>query len=192
LSWYAFDTIYIADLNAIECRGGSNETLLALTHRFPGVRFWLDAGFRDPSDLEPFLDRPGIQPVLASESQTSLTGYETLCDCLEPREEVVLSLDYAHGQRLGPPMLFEEAVHWPGTIILMNLDRVGANEGPDWPLLIDIKTRAEDRRIAAAGGVRDIRDLRKLGSAGIDSTLIASAIHNGQLTAQDIEAVSGP
>ena len=189
LSWHPFDTIYIADLSAIEQHGNSNRIILDLAERFSEVCFWLDGGFRKPVDLEPFAHRLGIRPVLGSETQTSPAGYRALYQFAGSCGDPVLSLDYAQGRPLGPPALFEDTAYWPHTIIVMNLDHVGANRGPDWALLKAVQIRALDRDIVAAGGVRNTGDLEKLSSIGIDNTLIASAIHDGQLTAADLDAV---
>ena len=39
------------------------------------------------------------------------------------------------------------------------------------------------------GGVRDLDDLRRLAESGIDGVLIASALHDGSLTPQQLQTI---
>jgi phosphoribosylformimino-5-aminoimidazole carboxamide ribotide isomerase len=73
----------------------------------------------------------------------------------------------------------------------MTLDRIGGDGGPDIQRLEDIVSRAQGRRVYAAGGVRQRSDLdaiRKIGGAG---ALIASALHAGKVSADDLKEVAG-
>jgi phosphoribosylformimino-5-aminoimidazole carboxamide ribotide isomerase len=47
-----------------------------------------------------------------------------------------------------------------------------------------------DIRLLAGGGVLTRRDLEGMRDAGCDGALVASAIHNGRLSAADLAAVS--
>jgi phosphoribosylformimino-5-aminoimidazole carboxamide ribotide isomerase len=40
--------------------------------------------------------------------------------------------------------------------------------------------------VLAGGGVRDLDDLRQLAEFGCDGALVASALHDGRLTAADV------
>src|SRR5262249_9162262 len=80
---------------------------------------------------------------------------------------------------------------WPARVIVMTLDRVGSQSGPDLERLRAVKAAAKDRAIYAAGGVRDGDDLQSLVNAGITGALVAAALHNGQITAADIHALQG-
>jgi len=41
------------------------------------------------------------------------------------------------------------------------------------------------------GGVRGAEDLRSVAASGCDAVLVASALHDGRLTAADLAAVGG-
>ncbi|MGE3290704.1 MAG: nickel transporter, partial [Geminicoccaceae bacterium] len=45
LGLHPFPALYIADLDAIRKQGDNTSTILALRHRFPELRMWVDAGF---------------------------------------------------------------------------------------------------------------------------------------------------
>ena len=51
----------------------------------------------------------------------------------------------------------------------------------------EIRRHHPDLTIVAGGGVRGLDDLKTLADAGCDAALVASALHDGRLTRQDIE-----
>ena len=65
----------------------------------------------------------------------------------------------------------------------MTLGRVGSGAGPDLDRLAAIRARAGARRLYAAGGVRDKADLAALKDAGAAGVLVASALHDGKISA---------
>lgn len=182
LRLYPFATIYIADLDAIERRGGHAETILALSEAFPEVRFWVDDGAGDEARLRRWRDLPRIDPVVGSESLASNAFAQGFAN--DPR--VVLSLDFRGESFLGPPELLHSPQHWPQRVVAMTLARVGAFEGPDIECLGHLGRRAEGRLIYAAGGVRDARDLEALQRIGAAGALVASALHDERLSAEDL------
>ena len=75
----------------------------------------------------------------------------------EPR--LVLSLDYKGPTPLGPPDIFANVDLWPERLIVMTLAAVGGTAGPDLARLAEVLAVAGQRRVYAAGGVRDASDL---------------------------------
>jgi len=53
----------------------------------------------------------------------------------------------------------------------------------------NIRGEFPDIELTAGGGVRGIDDLRALADAGCDAALVASALHDGRLTPQDVREV---
>jgi phosphoribosylformimino-5-aminoimidazole carboxamide ribotide isomerase len=102
------------------------------------------------------------------------------------RRRVALSLDFRGPSFQGPPELLDETDGWPQTVIAMTLARVGSGDGPDLDTLASIRAAAPDRKVYAAGGVRDSADLVTLKRAGIAGALVASCLHDGRLSASDI------
>jgi phosphoribosylformimino-5-aminoimidazole carboxamide ribotide isomerase len=122
--------------------------------------------------------------VLGSETQTDADLAHRLAK--DPR--VVLSLDFRGADFQGPPDLLTNPGSWPERVIAMTLDRVGSDGGPDLDRLRAVKSTA--RKVYAAGGVRDAADLHTLAEAGIAGALIASSLHNGRLTAEDLQKIA--
>jgi phosphoribosylformimino-5-aminoimidazole carboxamide ribotide isomerase len=182
LTIYPFRTFYIADLDRIESRGSHESTLDALSAAFPGIVFWVDAGVRDATEARSWLARhPGAHLVLGSESLRSLTVLAELA----PMERIILSLDYRGSSFVGPKTLEETPHLWPERVIVMLLTRVGSHAGPGMDHLLEIKRRAPNVTLYAAGGLRDASDLTRLKRAGISGVLVASALHDGHLTGAD-------
>jgi uncharacterized protein related to proFAR isomerase len=59
----------------------------------------------------------------------------------------------------------------------MTLDRIASEGGPNIALLETIAARAGGRRVYAAGGIRHLEDLARIGKAGAAGALVASILH---------------
>jgi phosphoribosylformimino-5-aminoimidazole carboxamide ribotide isomerase len=187
LTVHPFRTIYVADLDRIESRGGHDQSIAALSIAFPDVAFWVDAGVRDGEEARSWLARhKRAHLVLGSESLSSHRVLEELAT----DDRVVLSLDYRGDCFLGPNGLCDAPHLWPARVIVMTLARVGGNAGPDMDHLADTKCRAPNVTLYAAGGLRGASDLVRLQQAGIQGALVASALHDGRLNGADIAAAA--
>jgi phosphoribosylformimino-5-aminoimidazole carboxamide ribotide isomerase len=184
ISIYPFATLYIADLDAIEGSGNNRASITGLKNAFPQLRFWVDSGIADPQTAARWLPL-GMDLILGSETQTDTSTVSHFSG--DPR--FVLSLDFRGDLFQGPSTLLTHSDRWPARVIVMTLDRVGSQSGPDLERLRAIKATAKDRAIYAAGGVRGADDLQLLAGAGITGALVASSLHNGQITAADIYAL---
>jgi phosphoribosylformimino-5-aminoimidazole carboxamide ribotide isomerase len=182
LELHAFTTLYIADLDAITQRGDHHAEIARIGKRFPSLELWIDAGVRTAADYR-------IVEALG----TVVIGAETLSDTalLGSVKGAVLSLDFRGTDFLGPAALLNDARRWPTRVIAMNLARVGAGEGPDLALVAELHERAPHAGVYAAGGVRDIADLRAAGAAGAAGALVATSLHDGRLTRADIARLYG-
>lgn len=179
LALHPFRQLYIADLDAILKRGDHLAVIAQLGERLPSLELWVDAGVTDPVSAARLLEVPTVRLVLGSESQTG----PGLLEALQRNGRVLLSLDLRGTEPADPAGLFQRPELWPQDLIVMTLARIGAGQGPDLEALCAILARAGERRVWAAGGVRsraDLLDLRGLGCAGV---LVATALHDGRLTA---------
>lgn len=179
LTLHSFEKIYIADLDAIEGRGDNRREIGVLTERFPSLRFMVDAGAAS-------CDWRGVARVERVIGSESLSDSESLC-AVKDAPDVVLSLDFRDEVFLGPDALDECPKLWPSQIIVMTLTRVGVSAGPDFARVSQIIARAGDRRVFAAGGVRDATDLNRLEAIGAAGALVATALHDGALTCADLD-----
>jgi len=169
--------LYVADLDAIEGRCDNRVSIERIAVAFPALSLWIDAGIASERDALPFLLDGLGRIVLGSESQkdASLLG--------AMRDRAILSLDFRGDDFLGPPSLREDPTLWPQDVIVMTLARVGTGNGPDFAKLASVRRQRPDARTYAAGGVRGRQDLAALAAIGVVGALVASAIHDGRLSA---------
>ncbi len=174
LELYPFDCFYIADIDAI-CGKGDHKNLIArVIEQNRHIEFWIDNG----SQLsEITANHPNMKSVIGTESQK-----------YPPKavfSEYILSLDF-NQQALGAQEWFSSNYYWPNDVIVMTLARVGSNSGPDFYKLKQLLALHPGKRFVAAGGVRHYRDLQQLAKMRISSVLVASALHSGIITGNDI------
>lgn len=169
--------LYAADLDAL--LGGPPQTavLRALLEALPEVELWLDAGFAAPDQAAALRAALGalaarVVPVFGSESLRSVQGVPA---------EAILSLDRRDGRRLDPAGCWEAPQHWPRRVIVMTLERVGADSGPDLDTLGAVQQRSPGTLLIGAGGIRHQADLRLAAAAGAHAWLVASALHEGRI-----------
>lgn len=184
LSVYEFDTFYIADLNAITYQGDHNRLIAEVLTRFPQMTFWIDQGYRKYDQSE---QHPGNTLfVLGSESYRD----DTISEIKAYKNNFVLSLDYSNSDALGAENLFTDHTFWPKNIIIMTLERVGSNHGPDLSKLTEFCRKYPNKNFIAAGGTRNKQDLIDLSKAGVQQALVASALHSGTIKTGEIEELA--
>lgn len=178
LKLYPFQTFYIADLDAIGGKGNHDEAIDNLLSQYPNQEFWLDNG--SSYQVLTTTTRPSnCKPVIGTESQRLPLSLKNT--------DLILSLDFKHNQALGHPGWLKSRELWPETIVVMTLDLVGSNTGPDIEKLSQLCKDHRDKRFVAAGGVRDINDLTQLKAIGVAGVLLASALHNGSLDTKTLQ-----
>lgn len=185
LALFPFRTLYVADLDGIEGRGGDAELGRRLAAALRGVALWIDDGGSPPECLP----SAGPTPVIGSESLIRADDLKRLRDA--PPAAFVLSLDFRGEDFAGPQALLDDTALWPERVIVMTLSRVGAGAGPDMERVAGIVARAGGRRVYAAGGVRHLDDLKALRAAGAAGALVATALHAGTITAGDLNEIAG-
>ncbi|MBS9478854.1 HisA/HisF-related TIM barrel protein [Ancylobacter radicis] len=179
-----FRTLYVADLDAIAGTGSHDAALAALAVDHPGLGLWVDAGEGEPERVARRAAQGPGRPVVGSEAMRDpVSGTAALAVA-----GAILSLDYGIEGPRGPAVIHEQVQLWPQAVIVMTLARVGAGEGPDLDRLRAVMARAGSRRVFAAGGVRDLDDLKRLADHGAAGVLLASALHDGRLSPDDIAA----
>ena len=182
----AFERLYVADLDAIAGKGDHRAVLRRLQSELR-LELWVDGGIADLAAARDWLGAGLGHLVLGSETQTDAALVRRLS--ADPR--VVLSVDFRGEDFLGPPALLDEPDAWPDRVIVMTLARVGSGAGPDFSRLAAIRAVAGRIKLYAAGGIRGAADLADLARAGIAGALVASCLHDGALTGQDIAALRG-
>lgn len=189
--------LYVADLDALLGQPAQVTVLRELLLALPELELWLDAGFANAAAaaaLRAGIGAAGarIVPVFGSESLASRaelercftgmgTGKSTDTGTAAAADGAVLSLDRRDGQRLDAAGCWDAPALWPERVIVMTLERVGSDAGPDLDTLAEVRHRSPGTFIVGAGGIRDEADLERARAAGAGAWLVASALHDGRL-----------
>ncbi|HLF58913.1 MAG TPA: HisA/HisF-related TIM barrel protein [Alphaproteobacteria bacterium] len=184
LRLHPFQTVYVADLDAIEGAGSNRAALAKIRKRFPGLELWVDSGVAALAGFESWQALRLGSAVVGSESVASLAEWRKIM--ARAQDGAILSLDFRGRKFLGPAALADDPALWPQQVIVMSLARVGGGLGPDIARLSSIAKRAAGREMFAAGGVRNAADLRRLSGLGVSGALVASALHDGRIGGKEI------
>lgn len=199
-SHFGFSEFYLADLDAIRCGKAACEIHEQL--RREGYRLWIDAGLRTDHDA-------ALTALIEGKIEGIVVGLESVEGPGELKQIVhragadrtVFSLDLKAGRPLGrtdlwhtddPWRIAEEAIEMGiHRMIVLDLARVGVGGGVGTEALCKrLKRTYPPVQITAGGGVRGVADVRQLYDHGVDYVLVASALHDGRLTRDDVAAIS--
>ncbi|MEM2129692.1 MAG: HisA/HisF-related TIM barrel protein [Candidatus Bathyarchaeia archaeon] len=189
-----FNELYIADLEAIT---GTKTNLTALKEIADntGLKLMVDAGVDNLKKAKLLLENHISKIIIGTETLTDL-NLVTEAIILLGSEKVVVSLDLMNNQLLSrldteprtPPLAllprFQEA--GVSQIIILDLARVGSGEGVNMPL-IEEAIRNFKGKAYVGGGIRNISDLLELERIGATGALIATALHSGKISINELE-----
>jgi phosphoribosylformimino-5-aminoimidazole carboxamide ribotide isomerase len=184
--------LYAADLDAIEhdptaMQTGAIGALAAL-----GVPLWVDAGVSTADQAAAVLSAGASIVIVGLESLTSFDSLVDICSTIGG-ERAAFSVDLRDGVPVSRPNVVSAAstaseiaararAAGAGSLIVLDLSRVGTNAGVDVQLMEDCRRAAPGGLLLAGGGVRDDTDLRALARAGCDGALVATALLRGEIT----------
>jgi phosphoribosylformimino-5-aminoimidazole carboxamide ribotide isomerase len=191
---FGFHELYVADLDAIAGHSPSFATYAAL--KSLGWRLWIDAGVREWKDAVALADT-GIERVIVG--LETLSGPETLariCRTIGP-DRIIFSLDLKDGEPLCNAAAWRQSdastiasqVVRIGirSMIVIDLAHVGTGTGTGTEELCqDLAGVHPQVELLAGGGIRGLADLRRLQQCGVRAALVASALHQGRLSAEDL------
>ena len=190
LKLYPFQTLYIADLDAILGNGNHAELIVEISQKYPNLTIWRDCGIRQVNARALYYGS-NMRSVVGSENIASLQDYRAISYGCESQH--ILSLDYSATSAMGIPELHNSARFWPDNTICMTLNAVGNTYGVDLEKLNDLirlnSARKSPSQLYAAGGVRNLADIHILEKMGIAGALVATALHTGNLSQADIEMI---
>lgn len=187
LELYSFKQLYIADLDAIQGQNNHFQTIQAIQDEFPQLAIWLDSGIACVNDLKDLKDLR-VSHVIGTENIKSIN--DIICLKQAFTGEFILSLDFNAQGFLGPADLLSNRQYWPEKIIAMTLDKVGSLQGVNLKLLESLLDKKLPHKLYAAGGIKNLDDLKQISETGISGALIASALHNKQLNSSNITYAS--
>ncbi|MEJ2619301.1 MAG: HisA/HisF-related TIM barrel protein [Candidatus Thiodiazotropha sp.] len=180
LGLYPFDTLYIADLDAITGDGANTALISELSRRFSKNHFWVDNGLNDLQHLQSF-----ARPVIGTESLSTLQQLSHLITSLP---SPLLSLDFVDNRFKGPAGLMDHPELWPEDVIVMSLSHVGSAGGADTSRMQQLRQLSVKHRFYAAGGIRDQRDLQQIEALGGSGALLSTALHQGTIDSSTLNA----
>jgi phosphoribosylformimino-5-aminoimidazole carboxamide ribotide isomerase len=188
--------LYVADLDAIAGRAGRPDVVAALARE---ARVMVDAGAADAAAVAGLLRLGVARVVIGTESLPGAGALRRLLAelpdaplllSLDLRNRRVISRDPALAEGSPAEALARLADAGAREAVVLDLARVGSGEGPDVPLLAELRSRLPDVELLAGGGVRDAGDLRALADAGAAGALVATALHGGAIGAGDLRTLA--
>lgn len=191
------DEFYIADLDAIM---GGQPQWNVVREMADGVRAKLsvDAAIADTARAMMAIEAGAERAIVCSETLQDLDESRAIRGAL-PAERLLFSIDVAKGRvRSRCPALHDAdplaaldlmARQGWSQFIILTLDLVGTGGGPDWTLVKEASSRFPELSLIAGGGVRGPRDLQRLASMNVSGVLIATSLHRGWITPQDLQTV---
>lgn len=194
LKLYPFDTLYIADLNAIQFGSLPSDYIKKIQQAYPQLTLWLDAGLR-VEHLDWINEFPDIHWIVGTEKISQLEEFHALVSVLEANSKAswTLSLDYMPSGYCGPEQLEQDATLWPKQLICMTLAKVGSDSGVDAGRLQSLLMRNnKSSQLYAAGGIRHAADLLHLEQLGVSGALVATCLHQQQLSSEEIARFMKP
>jgi len=189
--------LYVADLGAITGTDRSGGVVRMLAERCE-CRLYADLGIRTVADFRSIPRLKNVVPVLGCETLAGpdvglAAGFDFLSDW-------AFSTDLYRGRLLGDWSAWgdfgvrSDGDVWEmaavavmnmaaGSLIVLDLADVGTMSGPGTEYWCrKIKATLPEVEIISGGGVRSWDDIDRLGEAGADAVLVASALHDGTIT----------
>ena len=191
--------IYIADLDAIQIAAPQDGIVRRIGEL--GARLLVDGGVTTAEQARRVASYGAQTVIVGLETLPSFTPLGDIC-AAKDETSIAFSLDL----RNGVPVSSDPAVaasspedaashaHAAGVdaVIVLDLARVGRGEGPAFDVMRRIRMAVPGISLLAGGGVRHVDDLRRLAELGCDGALVATALHEGRLTAADVSAATSP
>lgn len=191
---FGLTTLYVADLDAIQNAESNVEVYRDL--KDDGFELLIDAGLKNVYDAEAVLMAGASKVIVGLETWPLLASLEMMLEKVGS-ERVIFSLDLKSGRSIrkfddminDDPAEIGCAVIECGIreLIVLDLAAVGVASGPTTlNLCQELRDFAPKLKLITGGGVRSSADLSTLRSAGIDGALVASALHDGSISPEDL------
>ena len=187
--------LYIADLDAIQGSGDHRSLIAALAPQ-TGMQLLVDAGFADSQSAAEGLANGASEVIIGSETLPDWDALEKMPTVI-PSQRLIFSLDMRSGRILSRcaslaamhPVDALGHLHRAGwkEVLLLDLARVGSAAGAGQDLVRQARQGFPELSLLVGGGVRDLAELEALKAMGVAGVLMATALHTGALTRQQID-----
>jgi phosphoribosylformimino-5-aminoimidazole carboxamide ribotide isomerase len=188
-----FSELYVADLDAI-LGGNINLPILSSIADKTGLGLMVDAGVDNLEKAKLLLERHVSKIIIGTETLPAVSFISEAIS-LFGNEKVIISIDLMNNQllsRLGTaspvqPMAFLQELQNAGVtqVIVLDLARVGSGEGVDMHFVSEARSKFHGA-VFVGGGVRGISDLLELKKMGIAGVLVATALHSGAISVDEL------
>ena len=190
-----FTDLYLADLDAILGKSMNLKLFKQIIEK-TNLHLMIDAGISDMLSVKKLLKVNVPKIVIGSET---LDNLDFVCESVSKFGEnmIVVSIDQKNGKLLSKSqvissldvVLFTKKLVDVGVnqIILLDLDRVGTEYGTNFGLIHRVIEKTE-LEVLVGGGIRNLSELEKLRSLGVSGGLVATALHNGTLTVDELKS----
>lgn len=194
-SAFELDHFYVADLDGIL----NQRPNLAIFQRLIKDRFELivDAGVRNTSDAT-ILQIAGVKQIIVA--LETCRSPDDLAMITATKLDITFSLDLL----TGIPQQRKDSTGWSNkthvivrqalqanvnAILPLDLTDVGMETGGSTDSLCRfIRNEFPKIRLITGGGIRGVDDLKRIRSLGVDDALIASALHDGRITPDEMRS----
>ncbi len=187
-----FAELYVADLDAIiDC--SSDFQVLKRIAEETGVRLMVDAGVTSMERAQSLLGS-GVSTLVIGTETLQRKGFVEEAVTAFGSARVLVSLDLKGDKVLVRPgfdgctdamcLLAEFKDMSVTQVIVLDLARVGSGEGVNVDFIR--KVLASEMEVYVGGGVRDTADLVELKGLGVSGVLVASALHSGKISVDEL------
>jgi phosphoribosylformimino-5-aminoimidazole carboxamide ribotide isomerase len=186
--------IYIADLDAIQKKGHNWQVIIELAEKLD-VILWVDAGISEGASAGKLKTAGAGKIIIGSETLTSTGQLDSIREAI-PEGDLIFSIDISRGRiisesgslRGAEPITAMRDITSKGVdhFILLTFDMVGTGRGPNIKLIKRAREEFPSHTIIAGGGVQTPEHLDGLKEAGASAVLVATSLHKGWITREDI------
>ena len=194
LKRFGFSELYVADLDAIT-GGHPNFSLFKRIADKTGLELMVDAGVTSLKTAEKMLENQVSKVIIGTETLPSTTFVAEAVTSFG-NEKVMVSLDLLDDQVLNrfkpdnvvePIELLREFQELGvSQFIVLDLTKVGSREGVNMAFLQELLGKVK-AKVFVGGGVRDVKDLLELKDLGVFGVLVATALHSGKISLEELK-----
>lgn len=191
--------VHIVDLDGAEAGEPRQHDLIARMAAATSVRIQTGGGVRKSEDVSRLLDAGAERVVVGS---LAVRQPDTVIEWLDRfgADRLTLALDVRRAE--GVPMVATDgwtrgsglslwqaldrlSAGGPSHVLVTEISRDGALEGPDVDLAAEVVRRRPDLVYQASGGVASLADLAALKAAGATGAIVGRALYEGRFTLEE-------
>lgn len=191
--------VHVVDLDGAQAREPRQHALIGDLASRSEVRIQAGGGVRTADDVQRLLDAGTAAVVVGS---AAVRDPDTVIGWLERFGPARLTLALDVRIEDGVPMVATDgwaaassvslwqaldrlAAGGPQRLLVTDISRDGALEGPNVALALEVKQRVPALDFQASGGVASLDDLRALRAAGADGAIVGRALYEGRFTLRE-------